>query len=81
MIRALIDSLKKASAFTLIISMTLLVPLTAIGWFYWVWIAVQFGNFWMFFFACIPPTMLVAVFVGAYSIIFGIPLWVYTSFG
>ena len=55
--------------------------LIAVGELYWLWMSFQIGSFWMFVFGFIPPTMFVAMFVGAYGLIFGLPNWVYNMFG
>lgn len=55
--------------------------LIAVGELYWLWMSFQIGSFWMFVFGFIPPTMIVAMFVGAYGLIFGLPDWVYNLFG
>lgn len=55
--------------------------LLAIGGFYWLWMAIQLGSFWMFIVGVFPLSFLVTVPVGAYSLIFGMPDWVISFFG
>jgi hypothetical protein len=46
-----------------------------VGWAYWMWIAIQVGSFWMFVVGLIPPGWLVASFLGLWSLLFGVPMW------
>ena len=46
-----------------------------VGWVYWMWMAIQFGNFWMFLFAFLGPAGLIAALLGAWSLLFGVPAW------
>ena len=56
----------------------LLIP---IGNLYWLWMSIQLGSFWMFALGLLGPTILFAAPVGAYSLIFGIPDWIFSTFG
>lgn len=53
----------------------------AIGDLYWLWISIQIGSFVMFILGMIPPLVIVTGPVGAYSILFGVPDWVFSWFG
>jgi hypothetical protein len=55
--------------------------LLPIGDLYWLWMSFQFGSFWMFALGLMGPTILFAAPVGAYSLIFGVPDWVFNVFG
>jgi hypothetical protein len=55
--------------------------LFSIGGIYWLWMAIQLGSFWMFFWGVFPFTMVITVPVGSYSFIFGMPEWVAKMFG
>lgn len=63
------------------------VPLALFGLFfwggllYWYWMAYQMGSWGMFFMTLFPPTTVVAVFTGAWSMVFGAPGWVLGTFG
>ncbi len=51
-----------------------------LGWLYWLWLAIQFGNFWMFVVGVIPPTAILTAPIGAWSLLFGVPQWVLNWF-
>ena len=53
----------------------------AIGDLYWLWMSIQIGSFWMFVLGIGGPTVFVAAPIGAYSLIFGIPDWIFFLFG
>jgi hypothetical protein len=55
--------------------------LIALGELYWLWMSFQIGSFGMFLVGMIPPFIILAMFVGAYGLIFGLPSWVYSFFG
>jgi hypothetical protein len=56
--------------------------LVAIGSLYWLWIAIQIGSFLMFVIGVFPiTTILIAMPVGAWSLLFGVPDWVISVFG
>lgn len=55
--------------------------LIAVGGLYWLWMAIQLGSFWMFALGIVPFAFIVTVPVGSYSLLFGIPDWVYSTFG
>lgn len=46
-----------------------------LGWLYWIYIGVKLGSFAMVIFAILGPFGLVASILGAWSFLFGIPLW------
>jgi hypothetical protein len=53
----------------------------AAGGLYWFWMAIQIGSFVMFVIGCFPPTgLLFATPVGAWSLLFGIPDWIFDWF-
>ena len=55
--------------------------LLAVGGLYWFWMAIQIGSFLMFVIGFFPPTgLLVAVPVGAWSLLFGVPDWIFAWF-
>lgn len=51
-----------------------------IGGLYWLWMSFQIGSFWMFAFGIFPPTGVIAAIVGAYSVFYDLPNWVYNFF-
>lgn len=55
--------------------------LMVIGELYWLFISLQIGSFWMFLLGIFPIT---AFFlggpVGAWSLVFGVPNWIYSLF-
>ncbi len=51
-----------------------------VGGLYWMWVAIQIGSFWMFVLGVIPPAWPVTSIVGAYSLLFGVPHWVFNWF-
>ena len=51
-----------------------------IGFFYWLWMSINIGSFWMFIVG-ITPFVIITVPVGAWSLFFGIPDWVVNIFG
>lgn len=55
--------------------------LLGVGELYWLWMSFQIGSFGMFLVGMIPPFIIVAMFVGAYGLVFGLPTWVYSFFG
>jgi hypothetical protein len=52
-----------------------------IGELYWLWMAIQLGSFWMFALGLLGPLILVWSPIGLYSLIFGTPQWVLSTFG
>lgn len=58
-----------------------LIFLIPVGNLYWLWMSIQLGSFWMFVLGLMGPTILFAAPIGAYSLIFGVPAWVFTTFG
>lgn len=55
--------------------------LIAIGGIYWLWMAIQIGSFLMFVIGLFPPTgLFIATPIGAWSILFGVPDWIYAWF-
>ncbi len=55
--------------------------LVGLGDLYWLWMAIQFGSFWMFVAGMVPPFFIIAGPVGAWSLIFGPPEWLVSMFG
>jgi len=47
-----------------------------LGGLYWFWLAIKFGNFWMFVMVMFPPCLIVSAPVGLWSLLFGVPKWV-----
>ena len=55
--------------------------LFAVGGLYWFWMAIQIGSFLMFVIGFFPPTsLLLAAPIGAWSLLFGVPDWIFTWF-
>tara|TARA_Y100000992_G_C20990902_1_gene361894 strand:+ start:84 stop:305 length:222 start_codon:yes stop_codon:yes gene_type:complete len=54
--------------------------LSAVGAIYWIWMSIQLGSFFMFFLGIAGPVVIFTGPVGAYSLIYGIPDWVYNYF-
>jgi hypothetical protein len=46
-----------------------------IGWAYWMWMSVHLGSFFMFVFGLFGPLIVPATILGAWSLVFGPPLW------
>ena len=59
----------------------LVIILYSIGSIYWLWIAIKIGSFMMFVCGFIPPFCIFTGFIGGYSILFGVPDWVFNTFG
>jgi hypothetical protein len=55
--------------------------LLGVGGLYWLWLAVQLKSFGMFVIGMFPLAYIVTAPVGAYSLVFGTPVWVYNVFG
>jgi len=53
----------------------------SIGGIYWLWMSIQLGSFGMFFLGIAGPTVIVTGPIGAYSLIFGTPNWIFNMFG
>ena len=47
------------------------------GWVYWLWMAIHLGSFGMFLLAFLGPLGMVASILGLWSLLFGIPLWLF----
>lgn len=58
-----------------------LMMLLSIGGIYWLWMSIQLGSFGMFLMGVFPLAYVVTAPVGAWSILFGMPHWVYNTFG
>lgn len=54
--------------------------LLALGDIYWLWTAIQIESFWMFICGLVPPFVAITGPVGAWSLLFGVPAWVYNVF-
>ncbi len=61
--------------------MVVVFGLLSLGGLYWLWIAIQIGSFFMFIVGVFPLCFIVTAPVGAYSILFGVPNWVFVMFG
>ncbi len=46
-----------------------------VGWAWWMWMAIHLGSFGMFVFGLAGPVALVAALLGAWSLLFGMPVW------
>lgn len=51
-----------------------------LGELYWLWMAIQFGSFWMFVLGLFPFTAMICAPVGMWSLLFGVPHWVLSWF-
>jgi hypothetical protein len=45
------------------------------GWAFWMWMAIHFGSFGMFFFGLLGPFAYIAGTLGLWSLLFGAPAW------
>jgi len=54
--------------------------LFAAGEIYWFVLAWQLSSFWMFLLGIVPPFMAFTGLIGAYSLIFDTPSWIYSWF-
>ena len=64
------------------IAVLAVIGLSTVGGLYWFWIAIKISSFLMFVIGFFPPTgLLFATPVGAWSLLFGVPDWVFTWFG
>lgn len=52
-----------------------------LGFFHWMWMAIQMGSFFMFVIGIFPITAIFATPIGLWSLIFGVPNWIYAVFG
>jgi hypothetical protein len=57
-----------------------LVGLFSLGGLYWLWMAVQIGSFGMFVVGIFPLTAVLTAPIGAWSLLFGLPDWIYNIF-
>lgn len=55
--------------------------LFGLGTLYWLWTAIQNGSFGMFVIGIFPLFIIFTAPVGAYSLLFGMPDWIYNTFG
>ncbi len=55
--------------------------LLGVGGLYWLWIAIKIESFMMFIVGLFPLFYIVTAPVGAYSLVFGTPEWVFSWFG
>ncbi len=53
----------------------------SVGTLYWVWMAIKIGSFWMFVIGIAGPLIVFTGPIGAYSLFFGIPDWIWNTFG
>lgn len=55
--------------------------LIGVGDLYWLWMSLKWGGFLMFFLGMFPPTaILFTAPMGAWSMVFGAPDWLYSLF-
>jgi len=52
-----------------------------LGNLYWLWLAIELGSFMMFVIGLLPLFAMITGPVGAWSLVFGLPLWVVDVFG
>jgi hypothetical protein len=55
--------------------------LLSIGGIYWLWVAIKLGSFLMFVVGIFGPMVIVTAPVGTYMLLFGVPHWVFSTFG
>lgn len=60
---------------------TVVPVLLLIGDIYWLWMSIHIGSFWMFFLGIFPLTALFSAPMGIWSLVFGVPEWVWSFFG
>lgn len=77
----MIHKIKDLFAGVMGISLMVIYPLIGLGDLYWLWMAIQFGNFKMFLAGLFPLFFIVTGPVGAWSLFFGTPDWVIRIFG
>lgn len=58
-----------------------LYSLVGIGSLYWLWMAIQLESFMMFVVGIFPLFIIITAPIGTWSLLFGIPDWVYNIFG
>jgi hypothetical protein len=51
-----------------------------VGSVYWIWISIQLGSFGMFFLGIAGPVIIFTGPIGMYSLIFGTPDWIISTF-
>tara|TARA_Y100000389_G_scaffold132771_1_gene130237 strand:+ start:1920 stop:2153 length:234 start_codon:yes stop_codon:yes gene_type:complete len=61
-----------------LLSLSFLYP---VGVFYWLWLSIKLGSFWMFFLGISGPIVVFVGPLGLYALIFGTPDWIYNIFG
>ena len=66
---------------TMGIAMVIFMLLVAVGDLYWLWMAINLGSFMMFAAGAVPPFFFITGPVGAWSLLFGVPDWVFNVFG
>lgn len=59
----------------------ILIFIALFGGLYWLWMAITLGSFWMFVIGLFPLFYIVTAPVGAWSLVFGIPDWIFNFFG
>jgi len=52
-----------------------------IGNLYWLWLSFEMGSFVMFIIGVIHPAFLFAGVIGAWALVFGVPVWLERMFG
>lgn len=50
------------------------------GPLYWIWIAIQISSWWMFVLGFCLPLIPVMAIIGIYSLLFGVPEWIFNVF-
>ena len=77
-IKELLEGFFGASAGVIVIIFMFILP---IGSIYWLWISIQVGSFWMFLLGIAGPFVILTGPIGAYSLMFGTPIWIFNTFG
>lgn len=52
-----------------------------VGGIYWLWMAIMMKSFFMFLLGVFPLTAMLTAPIGAWSLLFGVPNWVFGFFG
>lgn len=75
------DSLTRILDSVSMAAIVVVFTLGGIGQLYWFWMSIQIGSFLMFLSGLFPLFFVVTSPVGAWSLFFGMPNWVYNIFG
>jgi hypothetical protein len=51
-----------------------------VGDIYWLWLSFKIGSVWMFILG-VSPVFMITALIGAWSLFFSVPEWIYRVFG